>query len=108
MAEQDIREQVADVLYWNIPKITIKSAVPTMQETRNIADQILSLAISRGGGVCPECKGDKKVSKENGRDAVGDIYTEIIDCPTCKGTGYEETKEIKEIIEEWKDGQPYQ
>ena len=102
MAEQDIREQVADVLYWNIPKITIKSAVPTMQETRNIADQILSLTISRGGGVCPACSGSGNSRPKLHRRPRMSYYV----CVRCKGTGSLpiETKEVKEILEEWKDG----
>ena len=69
------------------------------------ADQILNDVKARRERKCPECKGEKKVLKENRRDAVGDVYTEIIDCPTCKGFGtVVEEKSLGTILAEgeWK------
>ena len=69
------------------------------------ADQILSLKVSRGGGVCPECKGKKIIGVKYRNNAPPYIPAEYT-CPACKGTGIlpVEEKTLKEIIEEWEDG----
>lgn len=62
------------------------------------ADQILSLTLRRGGGVCDYCEG-------SGDDVWGNPPQ--LHCPKCKGTGElpVEEKSVGEIIKRW-DSQP--
>lgn len=60
------------------------------------ADQILSLPVS-SGGVCPECKGSKKL-----QPYFDHCFSNR--CPACNGTGQKQPKTLGEIIKEGEDG----
>jgi len=62
-----------------------------------LADQILSLTVSSGGGKCPKCDGFKKVLGRRG--------TIMCYCPTCSSTGSVKKEEISigDLIKEWKE-----
>ena len=62
------------------------------------ADQILSLTVSSGEGVCSECKGYKTIHLAGGDVDSGAGIGYI--CPTCNGTGQKQPKTLGEIIKE--------
>ena len=61
-----------------------------------------ALPVSSGGGVCPECKGKKRISDNTSIKTGGEYVWTKKRCPTCNGTGQKQPKTVGEIIKEWK------
>jgi len=88
----EVREKLAYVLCRSTP--LAKSALRQV-------DEQLSTPVSRGGGVCKECKGVKKI--QYGKKGVNPIY--FVTCPTCNGTGQKPvvTKTLGQLVKEFED-----
>ena len=75
-----------------------------------IAEAQLNHVVSR---PCKECYGEEMIRKPHratgfkpGEDyifGVGCSSDDLVDCPTCKGSG-SESKTIQDIVEEWSKG----
>ncbi len=96
-----IREKIARKLYDNEIWGTGNEHLGNLKEylldkeSFMIADQILSLTVSSGGGDCSECEGERMIKDV---DDEGEVV--VLDCPTCNGTGQKQPKTLGDIIKE--------
>ena len=102
-----IREKIAKICTaryfecsYNDAEIAWSEATEESKEDMlNNANQILSLTVSRGGGVCPECCGQGEIT---GVDVGYPSIMSFAHCEHCNGTGEQPivTKTIAQCIEE--------